>query len=1066
MNPLENIYTNSETIDNLVEQLVKAIVEQKLVIFIGAGVSIAQGYPNWNNYVQKLINFWNSKILSDNPGIRMTTYEALEAINKSHLSNKRKIDLLNVVIKEIYGEEYNNVRLEFEKNFFGEVKPYSPENEILRWLIDLTPAIYITTNYDSEIEKHLLRVKSSEVVSKINNLTEFFRRQTDLRGNDILHIHGTYKGDSEYFVASSTDYSKTYLREDSYNYKGFKKLKRVIRDMNPVILFIGASMEEDEVLSLLPIIDKANVRRFALMKADKLASPQSMEEYRRLYSTFFKTNYGTELIWYGDSFEDLPLFVKELVNRVKARLQENKATYEWNALNSKQTPTEEYSELFEAFLQANPGVIDDHFEKVIENADILERAMSEAFKEEVVNQVVEQPNFRRLISEKFTHFKEETKERVINLFLKGKLNKYLGEKLIYNLYKNIPSEKQAAIAEVISSALYIIVTDFAKEARLMGKWLVAWLKADEPMLYISDDEKISDVKIYLTKSELSMLKQDATDINHFKSYWPLKDILEDDKWKLVYKLIENKCIYVDETPLLEVLPEELLDIEIIKRILIYYDNCYQNLSISAKERICEKINWEKSYSGSELNEFIEHNRRFLEKKGIIFKDEYIDAISTSRMEIISEKSYIDGEYIINSSVEEIYQRLNSLEDKHLPTDDSLTDRTVEATWKFILEKLKEHDVTSNKLRELLLVKGKDLDVKYLELFKSISIDEEIDSELQIVAKKCYLAKRSKFRFTNGDKEFFSYFIDSKGTDDLDLIDNLLTTNLTQSNEKKEKERLDSFELLNSDKGRFAYCLINLAIGAEKYRERVRQIAIGFVDSRIRDFILGALYQPHEELSYISYNTFLGYCYTHRAVNEEVANLFAGVVSLLLKTEEIVPEIYGCYSALLLNYLVPSEYANEINWSNKYWNNLFRNIIIQDLDYKYIDDWGELITQNVQTILGTFLTCIHEEEASEKRVTKYWSYFKNPDFKYDRINLSRIRYNLERNLTARKRRIVFEILVKIVKENKVKSWNVEYDLEDVVAKLSSSEKKELAKALWASELLTPERREVFIKKKLE
>lgn len=118
MNPLENIYTNSETIDNLVEQLVKAIAEQKLVIFIGAGVSIAQGYPNWNNYVKKLINFWNSKILSDNPGIRMTTYEALEAINKSNLSNKRKIDLLNVVIKEIYGEEYNNVRLEFEKNFF------------------------------------------------------------------------------------------------------------------------------------------------------------------------------------------------------------------------------------------------------------------------------------------------------------------------------------------------------------------------------------------------------------------------------------------------------------------------------------------------------------------------------------------------------------------------------------------------------------------------------------------------------------------------------------------------------------------------------------------------------------------------------------------------------------------------------------------------------------------------------------------------------------------------------------------------------------------------------------
>ena len=47
---------------NLTDDVTEAIKNFNLVIFIGAGVSIAQGYPNWNNYIEHLIKYWQGQI--------------------------------------------------------------------------------------------------------------------------------------------------------------------------------------------------------------------------------------------------------------------------------------------------------------------------------------------------------------------------------------------------------------------------------------------------------------------------------------------------------------------------------------------------------------------------------------------------------------------------------------------------------------------------------------------------------------------------------------------------------------------------------------------------------------------------------------------------------------------------------------------------------------------------------------------------------------------------------------------------------------------------------------------
>ena len=103
-------YTDEE-FNSLVTDLVQAIRKQKLVIFVGAGVSISQGYPKWNDYVTHLIKYWQSYLLNiENVSIGREKYLVFDTISKSNLSNKRKVDLVNHAIKSILGDK------KFKKN--------------------------------------------------------------------------------------------------------------------------------------------------------------------------------------------------------------------------------------------------------------------------------------------------------------------------------------------------------------------------------------------------------------------------------------------------------------------------------------------------------------------------------------------------------------------------------------------------------------------------------------------------------------------------------------------------------------------------------------------------------------------------------------------------------------------------------------------------------------------------------------------------------------------------------------------------------------------------------------
>ncbi|EGS1166388.1 hypothetical protein I6R73_002615, partial [Enterococcus faecalis] len=316
-------YTDSE-FTNLTNTLAEAVKDFNLVVFVGAGTSLSQGYPNWNGYIEKLIHFWqfNIRNFPETEGnISNELLSQFDEILKSNNTNKRKIDLLHTLLRGILGKKFDDVKLDFEKYFFNNVAPDSIENSVLAELIKLDP-IFITSNYDFEIERHLKRSKQKGTFKPINNIREFAKLSNILRSGDVLHLHGTTEGDWNFFVNSSVDYSRQYLKQP----QDFNNLSKWFKEKNPVVLFIGSSMEEEEILSLLP----STTKNFALMKANS----NEKDGFREIYNQTYQNNNNTTIFWYGDSYDDLPKKVAEIVKAIQNKLEIPESIDDWNILHT------------------------------------------------------------------------------------------------------------------------------------------------------------------------------------------------------------------------------------------------------------------------------------------------------------------------------------------------------------------------------------------------------------------------------------------------------------------------------------------------------------------------------------------------------------------------------------------------------------------------------------------------------------------------------------------------------------------------------------------------------------
>ena len=922
--------------ENLIDDVTEAIKKFNLVIFIGAGVSIAQGYPNWNNYIEHLIKYWQGQVLlvSGEKKLGREHHIVFDLISKSSISNKRKVDLVNYELKKIFGDDFEKRRLDFEKGYFKNLLPYSVVNQTVESLASLN-AIFITSNYDYEIENHIKRLKNSVVT--INDLNEFVtNKDGKLQFGDVLHIHGTPDCDVNYFVSSSADYSKTYLK----NRGNFENLVSWFKETKPTVLFIGAGLEEDEILSLLC----EDSKNYALMKSENTGNQKADEHYRDVVEGFFSSENHTQIIWYGDKFEDLPSFVKKLVDDINKNLGTHDLYNNWNNLLNPSLLQEEYNKNLDS-ISNDFKYLSSVLDKVIENDNNqLDQLMLTALLQGNTLTVLKKSfvlPFWKFIVKNIEKLSDNDWDVLYTIIHEGNQNYFIDD--VFFVYKyakdhkisSFTNNKLNELREIISRDEDIVNSNFSKDKTLLGYWLVCIIEHQNRNLYL---EKDSDVVVNLNTECVNKLTSILNKSEFLRyNYYPINYQLEEyDDVEFIYKLMKSRRLFIEDEEFLESDSEVLLSTRLIQKLLVQLDN-ETNLDLEFIKRLIDKIDFSDIHFGEELNTFIKVHSSIIREKNIETSEKpYRNWISPIEGGLVSQFSYLTQENLVEYDEPKLLEILINAENEQRGSS-FLEEKTINETENFLITVLKESNEISKKVSDLLKNRIDDLYPKYKRLYVKIISFPEIEENLRKIVREKYLKRFNKESFDSNDRKFFEYHIKQQNTD-IDIFEKLLSINVNElSTPKGDNKQLDILHFINSEMGSYFQCLISLFINHSSYRDVIIQIINSVTDTDYREFAQGILlneYNPNR--INVTYNTFLGFAYYHSTITIEAADVFTDVVRDILNKKIEDNQILDKVYLVALERVDPTIESFSLSKNN--YSQMINIIFTEDYEFRYFKEW--------------------------------------------------------------------------------------------------------------------------------
>lgn len=222
--------------------LIEALDNQNVSVLVGAGTSIACGYPGWTAFLEAL-----EQSLS---GVLAETY----------LERLRAFDIR--VRLDAYARHLGPAYDEIFKTTFSprDTAPTAPE--WIRRILDLPARYLLTTNYTSELER--VAVAHPALPLGINPQPVRWHNPDDLtraiRRSDavlrLVYLHGRYDDSPELIhQADGSVFSKIILGEQSYKfaYEHPGRLKQQLAAIcqTSTLLIIGASLRDEDVTGTL-----------------------------------------------------------------------------------------------------------------------------------------------------------------------------------------------------------------------------------------------------------------------------------------------------------------------------------------------------------------------------------------------------------------------------------------------------------------------------------------------------------------------------------------------------------------------------------------------------------------------------------------------------------------------------------------------------------------------------------------------------------------------------------------------------------------------------------------------
>lgn len=242
-------YSSIERLPEVPPAIIEAVNNDKLVVFIGAGVSRVIGCMGWGQLASNLINICFTTQNKENTGTCIS-FKEKESLSKE-TDHKKIITICHHILCK-----KNNLEETFFKEFNKSLESV-PEKEarynIYQEIFGLR-GINITTNADRHYNRQFIPV------NRIFDIREFSPSTIDR--SKLYQIHGS-QDSSESLVFTVPEYIHR------YNNEGFKKfLKNVFT--NYTVLFLGYGMSEFELLDFLitkfdSTSDKKEIKHYTLL---------------------------------------------------------------------------------------------------------------------------------------------------------------------------------------------------------------------------------------------------------------------------------------------------------------------------------------------------------------------------------------------------------------------------------------------------------------------------------------------------------------------------------------------------------------------------------------------------------------------------------------------------------------------------------------------------------------------------------------------------------------------------------------------------------------------------------
>lgn len=864
-----------EKIGDFVSIVADSAANQELAYITGAGVSMVQKMPSWDQYVDDLIDYWKSHVDTLNSNYSAVDSFVFDKIKSSNMSKQRKIDLVHQTLKDVTNNDwtlYQKSLLEFEKKYFSMMQPVLKHNEVINEMIKL-PAKFLTTNYDGQVEKHLLDMYHRNVMTSVQDIGEL--------GNfaslpDIVHIHGKPESEVANFVNSSLSYRLLY----SSNNKNLKNFKRLLHKQITTTIIVGSSLEEDEVLGLL---DK-DANNYALMKVpnDNFLDPVE-SRFRKIQEEMFAENYGVQIIWYGSKFEHLAQFLHFLIEKVNQKNPEATVDTSFYLLNHWDYNAFK-SYIYESYntLQGRKNISD--WLKYVFNSivpgnkdDSVESGVHNFFK---VAGELGRVEFLELFPEIWL---------ILNKW-EGKLN--LEEKTLIRQYfaisLSLPFEFRLEIIDVTDSDLATDIyrniamhiknvenLDYIHNSGILGWWITNGVvtgkthaRGSSDVLEISDidfsSEAISDARAGENK------------------FWVAsnRSILEEtEEFSLILSALRGERVFVDGVSI-EKLDgeEEIFKWTLFQRAMVIVA-LEGVLSDQLLDILIDAIDFSNPAMGVEMNDF---TLKFAEKLranlNLDFEGKkFIDSFGPVEVGTVREFPLFTKSEMEKLDPMLLIERLEH-SDSEIETGNVYEVRSQHATSSHLINWAKRGDMTESLSAFLQNLTRKAFD-KIKEAVSEMSDPKSnIENSIKELSYQIYVKHYSGDTFDDNDVNFFSKQLESKEHLDevLDLLKNVEVAKLENGASIERTSFLTIDYVVNSELGNYFWLL--KSIGEEiDILEKLQEIKN--INQSYYDFFVGFFGKWSDGIS-PNFQNFLGYTIKHLP--------FSGMISIFKNS--ITPEV--------------------------------------------------------------------------------------------------------------------------------------------------------------------------------